>query len=196
MGPDDTDDLVRQLLAGDARARGRLLERLRPQLVLWCSTQMSAHLKSSYEPEDMAQEILLRVERALDGFEGRGRSAFYAWLYTLGRNCIRDHVDHVHAEKRRLPPPSSLTQTSPSAAARRREDVGRMMRVLDALEPADREIISLLKLEELTAEQVAELQQRSVGAVRTHLCRAMKRLKEGLDAAGGAGAETSGGPSR
>jgi RNA polymerase sigma-70 factor (ECF subfamily) len=195
MGPDDTDDLVRQLLAGDGEARGRLLERLRPQVVLWCSTQMSVRLKASYEPEDMAQEILLRVQRGLDGFEGRGRSAFYAWLYKLGRNCIRDHVDYVGAEKRRTPPPSSLTQTSPSAAARRREEVGRMMRVLDGLEPADREIISLLKLEELTAEQVAELQQRSVSAVRTHLCRAMKRLKEGLDAAGG-GSETSNGASR
>lgn len=196
MGLDATDDLVRQLLAGDEHARERLLERLRPQIVLWCSTQMSARLKASYEPEDMAQEILVRVHKGLDHFRGGGRSEFFGWLYTLGRNCIRDHADYLDADKRRPRPPSSFTQTSPSTAARRREDVGRLMQALDTLAPEDRELITLIKLEELSTEQVARTQDRSLNAVRIHLCRALKRLKEALDRLGGLTGEMPGAGAR
>lgn len=196
MGLSDTNDLLRTLLAGDARVRGQLLERLRPQLLLWCSSRMSSQLKAAYEPEDLTQEVLTRVHKGLDGFEGRSIKEFYGWLYTVARHCISDQVAYQGAQKRRLPQPASLTQSSPSSAARRREEVDRLMRALDGLAPPDRELIVLLKLEELSPEDVAQTQGRSVNAVRVHLCRALKRLKEGLDGLAGGPAETSAGPSR
>ena len=162
------------------RSRERLLGRLRPMLVLWAGTRMSPRLKARMEPEDVAQEILTRVLRGLDrfqaGHDGTEMRAFHAWLFTLGENCIRDLVSREEAVKRRPPEPLGVSQTSPSQAANRREQVDRMLGALDALEPEDRDVIRLLKLQGLSAAEAAPLLHKSPNAVRIQLCRALKAL--------------------
>jgi RNA polymerase sigma factor (sigma-70 family) len=190
-----TDDLLHRALDGldreRAAARDQLMGRLLPTLVLWASTRMSPMLKSRMEPEDVAQEIVARVLKGLDAFRaapgaGRDRS-FYGWLFTVGEHCIRDLVDHELAQKRRLPIPLAVSQTSPSQAAYRREGVDRMLRALDGLDAEDREVIRLIKLQGLTPAQVAPLLDKSVNAVRIQLCRALKALQARLTGLGASG---------
>ncbi len=184
MGLSETHAALRGALGAPSpareQARDLLLSRLRPMLVLWAGTRMSPRLKARMEPEDVAQEIMARVLKGLDGFqaahgEGETRS-FHAWLFTVGENCIRDLVSREDAIKRRPPALLSVSQTSPSQAAYRREQVERMLQALDALEPEDRDVIRLIKLQGLTAGEAAPLLDKTPNAVRIQLCRALKAL--------------------
>lgn len=202
-----TDDLLRRALSATGPERDgaidRLMTRLHPKLVVWASTRMSSLLKSRMEPEDVAQEIAVRLSRSIGDFrrpEGQDlRRPFYAWLWTVAENCVRDLVAHEQAGKRKASPVwGTYSQTSPSQAVHRRESVEAMLRALDLLEPEDREIIRLIRLQGQSAPEVASLLGKSPNAVRIQLCRALKELSvrlrdvgASLGRSGPAGAETS-----
>ena len=76
--------------------------------------------------------------------------------------------------------------TSPSEAALRAERMLRVQEALNALDPVDREILSLRHFEELSrAEAARELGIEEAAAAKRYV-RALKRLREALaDMAGG-----------
>jgi len=178
----ETTQLLHAALDGQDEARGALLERLRPRIVLWAATRMSPALRAKVEPDDVAQEVLLAVHRSLDGFDSRNQPAFFGWLFKVAENRIRDLVDHFGAKKRQTPDPVSFSQTSPSMAARRQEQVERIAQAVEALPPDYREVIRLRRFQELECRQVAELMDRSENAVRVLYCRAVKALAEAMKA--------------
>lgn len=180
MSLDETTQLLQSALEGGDDARGALLERLRPRIVLWAATRMSPALRAKVEPDDVAQEVLLAVHRSLDGFEHRDQKTFFAWLFRIAENRIRDLVDHFNAKKRQLPEPRSFSQTSPSMAVRRREQVDHVVEAVETLPLDYREVIRLRRFQELDCRQVAEVMDRSENAVRVLYCRALKALAQRL----------------
>jgi len=180
VGLDTTEGFLAGALDGAQEARGELLERLRPRLVLWAAARLSAALRSKVEPEDVAQDILLAVHRDFDSFQGTEPKAFYRWFFTVAENRIRDLADHFGALKRQLPPPMTFSQTSPSTAASRTEDVARVMRAVEGLPDAYRQVITLLRIEERGVPEAAQILERSENAVRILYCRALKDLRESL----------------
>ena len=172
-----TDQNLRAALQGDGEARGELLERLRPRLVLWASTRMSPALRAGLDPEDAAQEILLAVHKSLDQFRGDNAQAFRAWLFTVAENRIRDLAEHAGALKRKPPSLMSFSQTSPSQAAMRTEMAGKMRQALEGLNEDYRAVIQLRRLEERDTAEVAEIMERTPNAVRVLYCRAIQALR-------------------
>lgn len=167
--------IARALDSKAAQDVGDLLEHLRPRLVLWASAQLSPALRAKLEPEDVAQEALFEVYRDLDSFQGK-RERFLSWVFTIGRNTIRDLADHHNAKKRQPLDPRSFSQTSPSHHAAVREQVQRLRRAIEGLPDAHREVVRLRRLEELEVAQVAEIMGRTPNAVRILYCRAIKSL--------------------
>ena len=180
MGQETTGHLLEATLSGEQAAKGDLLERLRPRLVLWATARMSPGLRSKAEPEDLAQEILLAIHKSLEGFHGREQRSFFAWVFTIAENRLRDLAGHHGALKRKLPTPSSMTVTSPSTAAGRDEQVARVREALAELAPDHQEVICLRRLQGLTLKEVAEIMDRSVNAVSTLYFRAILALGERL----------------
>lgn len=182
MALSETIALVRRACEGDDAARGNLLEHLRPRLVLWCSSRMSPSLRAKVEPEDLAQEVLLAIHKGLDGYDGSVGRPFYAWMFRVAENRIRDTAEHFGAQKRRshpLPPPPS--QTTPSMMAVRAESFARLRRAVEALPEDYRTVIRLRRFEELEVPEIAELMDRSPNAVRVLYCRALKALRAELE---------------
>jgi len=177
-----TRALIRPAIQGDPSAAGALLERLRPRLVLWAAGRMSPALRAKVEPEDVAQEVLLAVHKALPTFEGGDERAFFGWFFRIAENRIRDLVDHWSAQKRQPVPRMSFSQTSPSQAAARHEEVGMVVKAIESLPDDYRTVIRLRRLENREIPEVAELMERSPNAVRVLYCRAVKALREILDA--------------
>jgi RNA polymerase sigma-70 factor (ECF subfamily) len=75
--------------------------------------------------------------------------------------------------------------TSPTQAALRAERVLHMQEAINALEPMDREIISLRHFEQLTRSEAAHVLGIEEGAAAKRYIRAMKRLKTALAALSG-----------
>lgn len=181
---DDTHSLLRAAHARAPDALPRLLERLRPRLVVWAAARMSPLLRSKLEPEDVAQEVLLAVHEDFASFRGQGDAAFFGWLFAVAKHRLSDLADHHGALKRRLPSPYSFTQTSPSDAAARREDVARIRGALEGLSDAHREVITLVRIEDLGVAGAAALLGRSPNAVRVLYCRALKALRVAMGTGG------------
>jgi RNA polymerase sigma-70 factor (ECF subfamily) len=172
----DTTGTLQLAFDGGDRQLGDLLERIRPRLVMWASARLSPALRTKVEPEDVVQDVLTAVHKDFRAFTGREPGSFFKWVFTIGEHRIRDLVDHFGALKRRLPEPQSFSQTSPSTAASRSEEVCRMMEALQRLSEEHRQAIVLLKIEERPASEVALVLGRSENACRILLCRAMKAL--------------------
>ncbi len=177
MAPGSTADEFARWRSGDERALGVLLERLRNRLVLWASARLGPALRARYEPEDVAQQVLLELSRRSQEFRGDALASFLAWVFRIGRSCIAELADHDGALKRQLPVPAPFSQTSPSARAERNERLAQVMAAMALLSDADREAIALLKLEERSTAELAELWGVSPGAVRVRCFRALRALR-------------------
>jgi RNA polymerase sigma-70 factor, ECF subfamily len=71
-------------------------------------------------------------------------------------------------------------ETSPTQAAVRAERLLRIQEALNALEPLDREILSLRHFEELTHAEAARVLEIGEAAAAKRYIRALKRLKDVL----------------
>lgn len=178
MGLDQTQELLTVAIDGDDTAQGELLERVRPRVVLWVASRMSPALRAKVEPEDVAQEILLAVHKAWSSFRGTNERSFFAWLFRIAENRIRDQVDHFGAAKRQAVPLLRFSQTSPSTRVARAEMVIRIQGALTHLSESHRKVIQLVRLEERPVAEVAELMDRSPNAIRVLYCRALKAMRQ------------------
>src|SRR5208283_3261954 len=127
---------------------------------------------------------------------------FFLWLrLVVGERLIRLHRHHLGAHMRdacravslyrgSLPAASSAALaaqllgkfTSPSNALLRAERILRLQEALNALDPVDREVLSLRHFEELTAAETARVLDIEEGAAAKRYFRALKRLKDILSA--------------
>ncbi len=170
--------ILKGALGGDRAAKGELLERLRPRLILWVTARLSAELRAKTEPEDVVQEILLAVHRDFDSVADRDEKAFQRWLFTVAENRIRDLADHFGALKRRPPDPLPFSETSPSTAAIKSELAHKLRKALANLSEPHRQVIQMRRFEEREVAEIAKLMDRTENAVRILYCRAIAELKK------------------
>jgi RNA polymerase sigma-70 factor (ECF subfamily) len=101
---------------------------------------------------------------------------------------MRDASREISLYRGPLPAASSMAiaaqllgrHTSPTQAAVRAERLVRLQDALNALEPIDREILSLRHFEELTHSEAARALDIEESAAAKRYLRAMKRLKQVL----------------
>jgi RNA polymerase sigma-70 factor (ECF subfamily) len=169
---------------GDAAALEALLVRYQPHLYRFglrmCGNEEDAG--------DVAQESLISMARSLRDF--RGESSVSSWLYTIARRlCIkkRRRSKYAPAHEESLDGPGiDVTQRladpspSPEQTATNRELERALIRAIDGLEPAQREVLVLRDVEGLSAAEVAKVLAISVDAVKSRLHRARVAVRQAL----------------
>lgn len=146
---------------------------------------MSPALRAHLEPEDAAQEVLLKISRDIGSYRGEPDTAFFKWAFVVAANTLRDLVDHYGAEKRKQIEPRPVSQISPSQGAAQIESIGRLHAAIARLADDYRTVVSLYKLESRDVDEVATIMGRSANAVRVLYCRALKELRSLLDSTSG-----------
>ena len=139
--------------------------------------------------EDLAQEVFLKVFRALPRFDP-SRAKFTTWVYTFVRNHCFDVL------KRRRVPTTSLHAVGPDEPARdfadRRElvptrdaenqELGRRIgEALATLGEEQRMVFILREYEGLDYSEIAEVTGVSEGTVKSRLFRAKEALRQQLE---------------
>ncbi len=145
--------------------------------------------------EDLAQEVFLRLYRALPAF--RGEALLTTYLYRIVVNVAQDEW------KRRRRVERPLVSISSPAASNEEGDIDWEDRLahpgLDAeqqlsekqfqhsvelqlqhLSDVERTVLVLYHQEERSYEQIADALKMPMGTVRTHLHRGRKKLREGI----------------
>jgi RNA polymerase sigma-70 factor (ECF subfamily) len=204
----DTQELLRRAGGGDSEALGALLQRHRPRLRRMVALRMDRRLAARVDPSDVVQEALAEADRRLDGYLREPPLPFYPWLRRLAWDRLAEqHRRHLRAtrrsvlreevEPRGLPGSSALeladrlldSGLGPSTLARQQERRLRVRAALEALPGADREVLVLRYLEELSAAEVGAVLGVSEAAAKKRALRALQRLRDAL------GDETLGGRS-
>lgn len=173
---DDTITLFHNAMGGSEHPKDQLLRRVIPRVTLWAASRMSPALRAKMEPEDACQEILLRVSKDWKQFSGSSEKAFFAWLFKVGENCLRDLADHYNAQKRRELQPFAQSQTSASVRAMRSEQHRRLYEAISRLAEDHALVIRLRGIEQHDFPAIAEIMGRSENAIRILHCRALREL--------------------
>jgi RNA polymerase sigma-70 factor (ECF subfamily) len=141
------------------------------------------------EARDLAQDALLRAHRALPGF--RGDSSLKTWvlrivvhegLKRLRRRRLKDRVHAWLGGQPGAAPGYGLSAVpGPEELTRAAEERARLARALGVLPARQRAAVVLRYLEGLGVPEVAEVMGLGQGSVKTHLVRALRRLRRELE---------------
>ena len=155
----------RELMEQIKASRGRLYR----VAFAWCHDAALA--------DDLAQEALTRGLSRLEQL--RESAKFMSWLFAILNRCWIDHLrakrsdvdDELLAEL-----PSDLP--GPDGHAERQETVNRVRGAIAALPLGQRQVVTLVDLEDFSYAEVAEVLEIPIGTVMSRLCRARSSLRE------------------
>ncbi len=146
------------------------------------------HLKDRQIAEDVAQEAFIKAFKNWDSF--RGESSAYTWLYKITMNLCRDKARSawwrrlVPSEEPRLegvpasPAGSPEREAGPEEAALKTEQKELMMKQVESLPEAYREVVLLYYYHDLSTVEIAEVTGQNENTIKTRLFRARNLLKE------------------
>jgi RNA polymerase sigma-70 factor (ECF subfamily) len=196
----ESAELIERARAGDRAALDALLTRHRDRLRRMVEIRLDTRLQARLDPSDVVQEAYAEVAERLDEYLRDPKLPLFLWLrLVVGQRLMKLHRHHLGTQMRdagrevslyrsALPAASSAAlaaqllgrHTSPTQAALRAERILRVQEALNALDPMDREILSLRHFEELTAAEAARVLGIEESAAAKRYFRALKRLKDVL----------------
>lgn len=139
------------------------------------------------DPEDVLGEVFLSVTTSLHRFHG-DEEHLRRWVFTLAHHRI---IDERRRRARRPQVVDAALPEQPAPPAPELADP-ELMAALEQLTDEQREVVLLRFIADLSVDDVAELTDRSAGAVRSLQHRAMAQLARALTASVDGAEEQSG----
>ncbi len=172
--------LVERAAAGDMQAFRVLYDRHFD----FVARQVGRIMGPGSSNEDVVQEVFVAMYKSLSRF--RGDSKLSTWLYRLAYNVTVSHL-------RKRPNTVELAAWRPlrdDHSAWERLEARDMLRTLyaalDNVSPEYREAFLLHEVEGMKLREVSELTGESINTIAARVRRTRERLREVLEAAGGA----------
>jgi RNA polymerase sigma-70 factor, ECF subfamily len=192
--------LVERARAGDANAAGEALVRHQARLRRMVEARLDRRVRARVDPSDVLQDGLADAVAKLPGYLADPKVPLFLWLrLVVGERLTKVHREHLGAQacsvarevslyRGPMPAASSAAlaahllgrETSPTRAAVRAERLLRLQEALNALDPLDREVLSLRHFEELTHAEAARVLEIQEAAAAKRYLRALRRLKDVL----------------
>lgn len=172
----DEDELIARARQGDREAFADLYQRYLPMIYAY----VRARVFDDRDAEDLTEQVFLRAFQTLSRYRGRGWP-YSAFLYRVARNLV---VDHFRRPRSVLSAEAAEEYPDPAPSADealiQSEERGRLQQALSRL-PADyQEVIRLRLLLSMPTATAAAWLERSEGAVRVLLFRAVQALRREL----------------
>jgi len=201
-------ELLSKARAGETEALGELCALYRNYLRMVVRTGLGPRLRERVEMSDVVQEVLVEVVRQFPQFTGQNEAALVGWLRRLVGQKLAD-LGRYHSrvkragaatalpldgvaqdsgggfrpgeESGRLLDMLALSQTSPSQAASRREQIVLLADALAALPESEADVLWLYSAENLSFEAIGERSGLSRKSIRGIWARGLKRLKRSME---------------
>ncbi len=198
-------DLLSRARAGETEALGELCALYRNYLRMVVRTGLGPRLRERVELSDVVQEALVEVVRQFPQFTGQTEAALLGWLRRLVGQKLAD-LGRYHSRAKRAggvsarpldaPPDSSarsgeeggrlldilsLSQSSPSQAASKREQLVLLADAFAGLPVDEADVLWLYYAENLSYETIGQRLGLSRKSVRGIFARGLKHLKRTME---------------
>jgi RNA polymerase sigma-70 factor, ECF subfamily len=131
--------------------------------------------------EDITAQVFFKALSSASTWRGEG--SYKAWIFRMAHNAVsswRSEKAQSVVTVEALPEAVDPTP-SPASQAVMQEDRGVVWQKVSELPPAQREVVALRYLQDLSVEEIASITDRSRGAVRILLHRARSKLRHSLE---------------
>jgi len=163
----------------DRHAFDRLYRRYLDRVYSYAFYQLGDH----HDAEDATERTFLAALAAIDRFHDQG-STFRAWLFRIAHNAIAN--SHRARRRRRMQPITEARQQAapgadPAGVVARADQQREIRAALARIPPERRQAILLRFVDGLSAREIGSVLDRSEGAARVLLHRALRDLAAELD---------------
>lgn len=179
-------DLVRSFKEGNPIAFERLVIKYKDRIFNLCFR----FLGDIHEAEDIAQEVFIKVYKALKRF--RSESSFYTWIYRITVNTCKNRVksldyrrskknitlDDEKDSKYHSESFTSGTGDTPDQFIEKKERIKQIQNAIEDLTPDQRAVIILRDIEGFSYEEISEITGHKLGTVKSRLSRARNDLRK------------------
>jgi len=167
--------LMEKSQAGDEVAYKALLT----EVATLARKYISRRLTATDAIDDVVQEILVSVHKAKPTYDPT--RPFGPWLYAIAHFRLTDHVRQLYRNKSRevvCETTENLGQDDIDLDLLFKNDVDQL---LGTLPPKQRDVIRLLKIEELSVKEVAQKMGLSESDIKVSAHRGLKSLRQQLE---------------
>jgi len=181
-------DLVRSFKEGNTIAFERLVIKYQDRIFNLCFR----FLGDRQEAEDVAQEVFIKVFKALKRF--RSESSFYTWIYRITVNTCKNRIksldyrrskknitlDDEKDTKHNSESFASGTGNIPDQIIEKKERIKLIQNAIEDLNYDHRAVIILRDIEGFSYDEISEITGHKLGTVKSKISRARNDLREKL----------------
>lgn len=162
---------VARVLAGESGEFRLLVERYQRPVFRFVRNL----IRDEHDAEDITQDVFLSAFDNLATFNAR-RASLLTWLFTIARNRCVNYL------KRKRPVIDGEATSSPQLAAgadesTRNEFWSRLDEALDELPVEQKTAFVLAEIESLPYADIAQIEQTTLGTIKSRIHRAKQRLR-------------------
>lgn len=181
-GQDTDEALMQSFAAGDAEAFDRLYGRHRAALFRFLQRQCGQRALA----EEMFQDVWMALIGARERY--RAEAKFTTYLYTLARHRLIDHYRRLGVRAQNVVEAGDedvenapSTDPDPVTRLEARRGVSRLIDLVEALPPEQREVILLRAEADMSLEEMAQVTATQRETVKSRLRYAMDKLRRGME---------------
>ena len=182
-------DLIYAFRRGDHAAFQKIVLKYQDRVYNLCYR----FLGDKQEAEDSAQDIFIKVYKALKGF--RLKSSFYTWLYRIVINTCKNRVKSLDYRRSKLKVSIDDNQGEkehnisavldlndlPDISLEKKEKIDRIQEAINSLPPDQKTMVILRDIEGLSYDEIADITNNRLGTVKSKLSRARLSLRNKLE---------------
>ena len=161
--------------AGDQAALSELYTLYFPRVYRY----ILARTGNTYDAEDLAEEVFMKVLEAIDRFQWR-EAPFSAWLFRIAHNALisQRRKDGVRGRSGPLSDGIALDSPSPDDMVANRVALNEIMDAAQELPEAQRQVITLRFAAGLSVAETARAMNKGEGNVKVIQHKAIAKLRE------------------
>lgn len=171
--------LMRQAQSGDALSYRQALSRMHEMLTVYIRNSLRKfHLFSDEVKEDLVQEALLIIHQKRETYDPA--HFFLPWMYAIARYKVIDYLRRHRVSSRSVVAWSDELENIEAVIRldSMTEAGADIERLTLSLSDKQREILNLVKLQELSIEEVSQRTGYSASDIKVTVHRAIKILQE------------------
>jgi RNA polymerase sigma-70 factor (ECF subfamily) len=123
--------------------------------------------------EDLTQNVFYKVIKYKHSYKG---GKFISWIFKIARNIFSDYYQK-QKKTQNFEDIDAVAKHEEENVLEKEENRNHLLKLLNTLKKEEKELIVMNRLQEIKYEQIAEILDSTPGAVKTKVCRIIKKLR-------------------